>query len=137
MSHVLCSCGAIITSQHLLDHKRANLGHYEVRRWTFPVKKDVEKLKELKIEKKRLIIERTKQTHQYTKVIFGVSRCHVCGVILTKENMIPSYVKVRNYKCKSCAREYMRRYRKTRQLQVIDDYIHAKMAPRNVMEVNE
>ena len=118
MAHVLCSCNMILTPGRFSDHIKVNPGHYEVRRWTFPVQKDEKKFKELKIETKRITIEHIKQTHQYTRIIFGVSRCRKCGVILTKENTIPSAVRNKQYVCSECMRKYHREYRSTHKARI-------------------
>jgi formylmethanofuran dehydrogenase subunit E len=108
----------ILTPGSFSDHIKVNPGHYEVRRWTFPVQKDEKKFKELKIETKRITIEHIKQTHQYTRIIFGVSRCRKCGVILTKENTIPSAVRNKQYVCSECMRKYHREYRSTHKARI-------------------
>ena len=134
MAHVLCSCNMILTPQSFPDHIKVNPGHYEVRRWTFPVQKDAKKFKELKIETKRITIEHIKQTHQYTRIIFGVSRCHKCGQILTKENTIPSAVRNKQYVCNECMRKYHREYRSNHKAGIKTFMVTEQEMEKNAMQ---
>ena len=53
MVHILCSCGALLTSMSGLDHFKKNPSHHEVRRWTFPIEGKKTKLTEQEKEKRR------------------------------------------------------------------------------------
>ena len=92
---------------------KANPEHYEIRRWTFPTKKNIVKTKRLNKTKENQRKEHFKETHRYKRVILGESRCNKCGVVLTKENTIPSAVKNRQYMCKTCKNEYNKEYLRT------------------------